>query len=88
MFNSPSSNIYEYKHKTIKRHLSEYHLKIIVYHTLGNTHLEEAPNRKDSAETGTIGLQLEPDGTGGLRRAVRRQRLERLPRTKSIDPDP
>lgn len=68
--------------------MAEYLLKIIVYHTLGNSHLEEAPNRKDSAETGTTELQLEPDGSSGLKRAVRRQRLEGLPRTMSFDPDP
>lgn len=67
-------NIYECKYKTVKRHLSEYHLKITVYHTLGNTHLDGTPSRKDSVETGTVGLQLEPGGSGGVKKAIRRQK--------------
>lgn len=67
-------NIYECKNKTVKRHLSEYHLKITVYHTLGNTHLDGTPSRKDSVEMGTVGLQLEPGGSGGAKKAIRRQK--------------
>lgn len=78
--------IYECKYKTVKVHLSEYHLKIIVYHTLGNTCLDGAPSTKDSVEKGTVGLQLEPGGSGRLKKAVRRQSLKGLPRTQSIDP--
>lgn len=57
-------------------YLSQYHLKIIVYHTLGKDHLGEEASRKDSDETGKIGFQLKPRALGGLRRAVSRQTLE------------
>lgn len=80
--------IYECKYKTVKRHLSEYHLKIIMYHTLGSTRLDETPSRKDKAETVKIRSQLESDGSGGLRRAFSRQTLEGLPRTKSTGDGP
>lgn len=68
--------------------MSEYLLKIILYHTLGSIRLDETPSRKDKAETVKIRSRLESDGSGGLRRAVRRQMLERLPRTKSTGKGP
>ena len=41
-----------------------------MYHILGNIHLDGTPSRKDSAETGTVGLQLEPGGQVGRRRQL------------------
>lgn len=67
-------NIYECKCKTVKRRLSEYHLKITVYHTLGNTHLDGTPSRKDSVERGTGGSQAGPGGSGRVKKAARKQR--------------